>query len=80
MISDFDDVDTLNMRRTITIEVPGFGDVFARCIGDSLDPLILYVHGSGVLNSSMVWNECMIDINNIIAKNNINNITNNKGY
>eukprot|EP00913_Durusdinium_trenchii_P012068 g11336.t1 len=52
---------TLN-RRCLWIETPDFGDVFARCVGDPKDPLILYVHGSGPCNSSMFWNKLVTDV------------------
>jgi predicted esterase len=61
MANDAEDaVEELN-RRTIWIEVPGFGDVFARCVGPTSGPLVLYVHGSGPHNSSRFWNEVVID-------------------
>jgi hypothetical protein len=39
MANDMDDPDEHLNRRTIWIEVPGFGDVFARCLG--MSPLFL---------------------------------------
>lgn len=66
MLGDFDDEDQELQRRTIWIETGAeFGDVFARCVGDSKNPLILYVHGSGPSNSSMLWNRCAMDINRL---------------
>eukprot|EP00746_Dinoflagellata_sp_MGD_P010397 gnl/MRDRNA2_/MRDRNA2_121442_c0_seq1.p1 gnl/MRDRNA2_/MRDRNA2_121442_c0~~gnl/MRDRNA2_/MRDRNA2_121442_c0_seq1.p1 ORF type:complete len:1077 (-),score=162.84 gnl/MRDRNA2_/MRDRNA2_121442_c0_seq1:201-3431(-) len=61
MIGDFDDEDSELQRRAIWIET-SFGDVFARCVGDPADPLILYVHGSGPKNSSMNWNNLVLDV------------------
>eukprot|EP00397_Hematodinium_sp_SG-2012_P004277 GEMP01004288.1.p1 GENE.GEMP01004288.1~~GEMP01004288.1.p1 ORF type:complete len:1118 (+),score=289.91 GEMP01004288.1:86-3439(+) len=68
MVGDFDDEDTKAHRRTLWIETAQFGDVFARCMGDPRDPLILYVHGSGPQNSSMVWNTCAIDVNRLATE------------
>ncbi len=52
---------TLN-RRAIWIETSAHGDVFARCVGDVNDPLLLYVHGSGPRNSSLQWNHVVLGI------------------
>jgi len=62
MMGDVDDDDLSLNRRTIWIETQNFGDVFARCTGDAADPLILWVHGSGPRNSSMFWNEVVLDV------------------
>lgn len=62
MFDDYDDEDASLNRRAIWIETRGFGDVFARCIGDPSDPLILWVHGSGPHNSSAFWNEVVQDV------------------
>mmetsp|Transcript_104119 Transcript_104119/g.333880 ORF Transcript_104119/g.333880 Transcript_104119/m.333880 type:complete len:1050 (-) Transcript_104119:186-3335(-) len=64
MVGDFEDIDTDLNRRAIWIETV-YGDVFARCVGNSADPLLLYVHGSGPLNSSMMWNHLELDIERI---------------
>jgi len=69
MIGDFDDEDALLNRRAIWIETQEFGDVFARCVGDPADPLILYVHGSGPCNSSMFWNHVIMDTVRLAATN-----------
>lgn len=61
MIGDIDDEDSELQRRALWLETP-YGDVFARCVGDPSDPLILYVHGSGPRNSSMCWNELALDV------------------
>ena len=53
MHGDWEDEDTVLNRQAVWIETRGFGDVFARCVGDPSDPLILWVHGSGPKNSSM---------------------------
>ena len=45
MLGDVDDPDARLQRRAAWLEVPGFGDVFARVAGDSARPLLLYVHG-----------------------------------
>ena len=60
MHGDVDDAEFPQLdRRCITIECGAFGDVFARVVGDAAEgALILYVHGSGPRNSSMVWNHC----------------------
>ena len=47
MADDSHDPDTTTDRRTIIIEVPGWGEVFARICGDASKPMILWVHGSG---------------------------------
>jgi pimeloyl-ACP methyl ester carboxylesterase len=45
-------------RRCIWLEVPGFDDVYCRCVGDPVEgELILLVHGSGPTNSSTWWNQ-----------------------
>eukprot|EP00929_Paragymnodinium_shiwhaense_P120954 TRINITY_DN9303_c0_g1_i1.p1 TRINITY_DN9303_c0_g1~~TRINITY_DN9303_c0_g1_i1.p1 ORF type:complete len:1211 (+),score=127.57 TRINITY_DN9303_c0_g1_i1:324-3635(+) len=62
MAGDVEDSDAELNRRAIWIETRGFGDVFARCLGDPEDPLILYIHGSGPKNSSMTWNDLALDI------------------
>jgi len=62
MIGDSEDADSVLNRRAIWIETREFGDVFARCVGDPADPLILWVHGSGPQNSSMFWNEVIMDV------------------
>ncbi|CAK9018797.1 unnamed protein product [Durusdinium trenchii] len=62
MLMDVEDEDPTLNRRCLWIETPDFGDVFARCVGDPKDPLILYVHGSGPCNSSMFWNKLVTDV------------------
>eukprot|EP00438_Fugacium_kawagutii_P022776 Skav228481 [mRNA] locus=scaffold1092:61890:85306:- [translate_table: standard] len=62
MITDVEDDDQALNRRCIWIETADFGDVFARCVGDPKDPLILYIHGSGPCNSSMFWNKLVMDV------------------
>jgi pimeloyl-ACP methyl ester carboxylesterase len=69
MADDEPDADTQLRRRCVWLTVCGFshdGDgcshrVFARVCGDPRAPLVLYVHGSGVHNSSRVWTDCMVD-------------------
>ena len=51
MIGDVDDPDPVLDR-----------DVFARCAGEEMDPLIIYVHGSGPRNSLMQWNRIAADV------------------
>lgn len=70
MIGDVDDEDALLNRRAIWIETD-FGDIFARCVGDPADPLILYVHGSGPCNSSMFWNKVIMDVVQLAAANSL---------
>ncbi|CAJ1366021.1 unnamed protein product [Effrenium voratum] len=62
MLADVEDDDAALNRRCIWIETADFGDVFARCLGDPKDPLILYVHGSGPHNSSNFWNKLVMDV------------------
>ena len=64
MDGDVDDVEFPHLdRRCITLECGAFGDVFARVVGDATEgALVLYVHGSGPSNSSMVWNHCATDL------------------
>eukprot|EP00928_Gymnodinium_smaydae_P029107 TRINITY_DN22014_c0_g1_i1.p1 TRINITY_DN22014_c0_g1~~TRINITY_DN22014_c0_g1_i1.p1 ORF type:complete len:1108 (+),score=144.32 TRINITY_DN22014_c0_g1_i1:47-3370(+) len=62
MRNDHEDEDATLNRRAIWIETREFGDVFARCVGDPSDPLILWVHGSGPKNSSMFWNNVVMDV------------------
>ncbi|CAE7223635.1 kif4 [Symbiodinium sp. CCMP2592] len=62
MLADVEDDDISLNRRCIWIETADFGDVFARCVGDPTDPLILYVHGSGPCNSSNFWSKLVIDV------------------
>lgn len=62
MVTDVEDDDPALNRRCIWIETADFGDVFARCVGDPNDPLILYIHGSGPCNSSMMWNKLAVDV------------------
>lgn len=69
MAGDFEDEDSDLRRRTIWIETQ-FGDVFARCAGDASDPLLLYIHGSGSRNSSMMWNELVLDITRLAKEKN----------
>ena len=61
MAGDVVDQDDVLQRRCVWIQVPGFGEIFARVVGVPTDPLVLYVHGSGPQNSSMVWNSCAVD-------------------
>mmetsp|Transcript_3695 Transcript_3695/g.9396 ORF Transcript_3695/g.9396 Transcript_3695/m.9396 type:complete len:1002 (+) Transcript_3695:77-3082(+) len=63
MLGDVEDSDIDSNRRCIWIETSSYGDVFARCVGDPEHPLILYVHGSGPQNSSMVWNDLALEMN-----------------
>uniref|UniRef100_A0A7S4SS63 Kinesin-like protein n=1 Tax=Alexandrium monilatum TaxID=311494 RepID=A0A7S4SS63_9DINO len=69
MLGDHDDEDAQLNRRAIWIETREFGDVFARCVGDPADPLILWVHGSGPSNSSMFWNEVIMDVARLMQAN-----------
>lgn len=62
MLADIEDEDSSLNRRCIWVETADFGDVFARCVGDPKDPLILYVHGSGPCNSSIFWNKLVMDV------------------
>eukprot|EP01052_Picozoa_sp_SAG31_P034153 SAG31_NODE_3950_length_3724_cov_3.097655_1_plen_936_part_00 len=60
MAGDVDDPSALQ-RRCLWLDLPSCAGlngepIFARCAGDSSDPLVLYVHGSGPRNSSMFWN------------------------
>ena len=61
MAGDVDDADEQLQRRCVWLHVAGFGEVFARVVGAASGPLVLYVHGSGPRNSSMVWNDCAVD-------------------
>ena len=68
------DEDAILNRRCVWIQAPGFGDIFARCLGDPADPLVLYVHGSGPRNSSATWSHvatqlqrtCGVEVRSII--------------
>ena len=51
MAGDTPDDDEALQRRCVWLSVPGFGDVFARIVGELSAPLVLYVHGSGPQNS-----------------------------
>ena len=51
MAGDSDDADPLLRRRCLWLEAAGFGDVFARAVGDAADPLLLYVEGEAVVAS-----------------------------
>jgi len=62
MHGDVDDFDVALDRRAIWIETTKWGDIFARAAGNSSDPLLLYVHGSGPRNSSLEWNWLVFDI------------------
>ncbi|KAK3236045.1 hypothetical protein CYMTET_53795 [Cymbomonas tetramitiformis] len=62
MAGDVHDHDPQLQRRAMWIEPPGYNDVYARCVGDPADPLLLYVHGSGPTNSSLTWNDFALDI------------------
>merc|ERR1719487_398938 len=62
MAGDADDADALLQRRCVWIGAPGFGDVFARVVGDASAPLVLWVHGSGPHNSSVFWADAMADL------------------
>lgn len=62
MAGDVHDDDPQLQRRTMWMEPPGYNDVYARCVGDPADPVLLYVHGSGPTNSSLTWNQIAIDI------------------
>merc|ERR1719487_1645479 len=62
MAGDADDADALLQRRCAWIGAPGFGDVFARVVGDASAPLVLWVHGSGPHNSSVFWADAMADL------------------
>ena len=62
MAGDEDDGDATLQRRCVWIATRGYGDVFARVVGDFSYPLVLYVHGSGPANSSNFWCDAMVDI------------------
>ena len=62
MAIDRDDADETLRRRCAWVSAPGVGDVFARCVGDSADPLVLWVHGSGPANSSHFWADAMCEL------------------
>lgn len=55
MLGDVHDPNLAMNRRCIWIRTDTFGDVFARVAGNDRGPLILYIHGSGPSNSSLVW-------------------------
>lgn len=61
MADDVADEDVTLQRRCLWLQVPGFGDVFARVAGVPTHPLVLYVHGSGPKNSSVTWTACIVD-------------------
>mgnify|MGYP000282099598 CR=1 FL=1 len=48
----FDEEDPTELRRRCVRVPTPFGKVFCRCVGDSSDPLLLYVHGSSSSNRS----------------------------
>eukprot|EP01059_Diplonema_ambulator_P019726 TRINITY_DN33370_c0_g1_i1.p1 TRINITY_DN33370_c0_g1~~TRINITY_DN33370_c0_g1_i1.p1 ORF type:complete len:987 (+),score=103.96 TRINITY_DN33370_c0_g1_i1:76-2961(+) len=56
MDNDIQDPDEALDRRCLWIDTAGFGSIYARCVGDVEDPLILFIHGSGPTNSSTWWN------------------------
>jgi len=61
---DFDPDEELNAR-TERITTPTFGDIFARAIGDAMDPLVLYLHDTTDKSSnaaSFVWNPLAMDL------------------
>jgi len=69
MENDVEDTEQHLNRRCIFIECINDGgegyvteNVFARVAGKEDDPLILYIHGSGSQNSSMVWNDCVVNL------------------
>eukprot|EP00164_Ancoracysta_twista_P001166 GFYU01001533.1.p1 GENE.GFYU01001533.1~~GFYU01001533.1.p1 ORF type:complete len:1074 (+),score=199.66 GFYU01001533.1:124-3345(+) len=53
---DLEDPDLSLNRRCVWIDTMSYGDVYARCLGDPEDDLVLFVHGSGPTNSSTFWN------------------------
>ena len=61
MDGDIEDPDGSLDRRAVFLQT-GYSSVFARCVGDPNDPLILYVHGSGPDNSSLFWNCFVLDV------------------
>ena len=62
MAGDVTDDDSTLQRRCVWLQVPGFGEeIFARVAGSPAAPLVLYVHGSGLKNSSMTWTRCIED-------------------
>jgi len=70
MAHDSFDVDESMDRRTEMIETVSFGDVFARCVGDPGNPLLLYVHGSGKGKraSSKMWNSLVTNVSRKMAE------------
>jgi hypothetical protein len=56
------DPDTFIDRRAIWIDLVGGKRIFARAMGRSSDPLVLFVHGSGPTNSSTWWASTMFQI------------------
>eukprot|EP00755_Sulcionema_specki_P017277 Sspe_Gene.11089::Locus_3738_Transcript_2_2_Confidence_0.750_Length_3089::g.11089::m.11089/K10395/KIF4_21_27; kinesin family member 4/21/27 len=56
MDNDIVDPDRALDRRCLWIDTQCCGSIFARCVGDPADPLILLIHGSGPTNSSTWWN------------------------
>ena len=74
MLTDVEDDDISLNRRCIWIETADFGDVFARCVGDPTDPLILYVHGSGPCNSSNFWSKLVVDVATLASAGKISSV------
>lgn len=62
MKNDVYDPDEITNCRCEKLNTPTFGTLFARCAGDPLDPLILYLHGSGPHVSGHMWNTLMRDL------------------
>ena len=58
MDGDIVDMDECLNRRCYWVET-AFGDIYCRCVGDPLDDLILFVHGSGPTNSTW-WNHLAV--------------------
>ena len=56
MDGDVEDPEEYLGRRCEWVDTAHHGPVFARCVGNPTDPLILFVHGSGPNNSSVWWN------------------------
>jgi hypothetical protein len=59
MENDVFDSDEAQNRRCEAIETTSFGSVYARCLGDPADPLILYIHGGNSSQrgrDSKMWN------------------------
>ena len=54
------DDDLLLNRRVEVIETHRYGKLYARCVGEPSDPLVLYLHGAGA--DSSMWNAMVLEM------------------